>query len=221
VDVAVAGFARPAGGPLPPENPLAYHLPPEHLPSVADSLLDAAGWRRGSDGARRKGNRPLAAELLTVGSGDNAVEQLVQADLAARGFAIEIRQLEMGAFLARARGAGRAWDLLYTGIPGDLGAGQLAAMFDSRQAGGALDYAGFHTARLDTLFARTGSAADASGRRAAWHAVQQELARELPVTWVYHARGVQGVSRRLRNVTMDLRGELPTIARWTLADPGA
>jgi peptide/nickel transport system substrate-binding protein len=36
-----------------------------------------------------------------------------------------------------------------------------------------------------------------------------------PVAWLYHARGVQGLSRRLEHVTMDLRGELVTIASWT------
>jgi hypothetical protein len=33
--------------------------------------------------------------------------------------------------------------------------------------------------------------------------------------WVFHARGVQGLARRLRGVTMDLRGELTTVASWT------
>jgi peptide/nickel transport system substrate-binding protein len=37
----------------------------------------------------------------------------------------------------------------------------------------------------------------------------------MPAAWIYHSRGIQGVARRLGNVTMDLRGELPTVARWT------
>ena len=40
--------------------------------------------------------------LLTVGSADNAIEQLIQADLRERGIRMEIRQLEMGAFLGEA-----------------------------------------------------------------------------------------------------------------------
>ena len=47
-------------------------------------------------------------------------------------------------------------------------------------------------------------------------AVQNELLEHAPAAWIYHARGVQGVARRLRNVEMDLRGELATVARWTL-----
>jgi hypothetical protein len=36
----------------------------------------------------------------------------------------------------------------------------------------------------------------------------------LPVAFLYHARGVQGVNRRVQGVRMDLRGELPTITHW-------
>ena len=32
--------------------------------------------------------------------------------------------------------------------------------------------------------------------------------------WIYHARGVQGLARRLNGVVMDLRGELATVTEW-------
>jgi peptide/nickel transport system substrate-binding protein len=214
VDAALAGHATPAAGPVPPESPLALRASPAADTLRADALLDSAGWRREGRGVRARGGRALAVELLTVGSGDNAVEQLLQADLAARGIRLEIRQTEMGAFLARARAARKDFDLLVTGVPGDLSLSFLGAMHDSRQAGGALDYAGFHTAVLDAAFAAVRQAGDTAAIRRAWVAVQQELAREMPVAWLYHSRGVQGVSARLRGVTMDLRGEMPTIARW-------
>jgi peptide/nickel transport system substrate-binding protein len=90
-------------------------------------------------------------------------------------------------------------------------------MFDSRQAGGALDYAAFHTGLLDSLFARTRDAPSADATRDAWVALQQQLARDLPVAWIYHSRGVQGISARLVGVRMDLRGELATVASWRVA----
>jgi peptide/nickel transport system substrate-binding protein len=161
----------------------------------------------------------LAVDLLTVGSGDNAVEQLLQADLAARGIRVSIRQVEMGTFLTTARAPEKRFDMLITGIPGDLSLAYLGAMFDSRQAGGALDYAAAHTATLDSLFGRTRTSRSTAELRDAWLAVQRELARELPVVWIYHSRGLQGISARLHNVRMDLRGEMPTIATWEVAGP--
>ena len=217
IDAALAGYATPAYGPVPPDNPLAAAESPQS-PRAADSLLDAAGWARGSDGRRTKAGRPLSFTLLTVGSGDNAVEQLLQADMRSHGVALEIRQSEFGAFLAEARAQPKRFDALFTGIPGDLSLSYLAAMFDSRLAGGALDYAGFHTPALDSAFARVSAARTRDALVAEWRTVQQLLAGETPVAWVYHSRGVQGVTARLTQVEMDLRGEMPSVARWRLTN---
>jgi peptide/nickel transport system substrate-binding protein len=199
---------------VPPDNPLALDASPEHAPLRADSLLDVAGWRRGSNGVRARGDKPFVVQLLTVGSGDNALEQLIQADLAERGIRLGIRQVELGRFLTEARAPQKDFDLLVAGIPGDLSLSYVGAMFDSRQAGGALDYAGFHTGPLDSLFARARDAGSADATRDAWLALQRQLARDLPVAWIYHSRGVQGISARLLDVRMDLRGELATVASW-------
>ncbi|HVT40128.1 MAG TPA: peptide ABC transporter substrate-binding protein [Gemmatimonadaceae bacterium] len=216
VTAALAGYGTAAGGPVPPESPFALRTIPRRDTRTADSLLDAAGWRRTTSGARLRGGRPFAIELWTVGSGDNAIEQLIQADLAERGITVEIRQFELGAFLARARAREKAFDMLLTGIPGDVSLAYLGAMYDARQADGALDYADYHTPRLDTLFARTRAAASLADLAAIWRGVQMELAREVPAVWVYHARGLQGVSRRIANVHMDLRGELASLAEWAV-----
>ncbi len=214
VAAGLAGYGTPASGPVPPESPLALTARPALDPRAADSLLDAAGWRRGAGGARMRDGRPFLVELLTVGSGDHAIEQLIQADLAQRGVSVTIHDLELGAFLVRARATLKSFDLLLTGFPGDVSLGYLAAMYDSPQRGSALDYSDFHTRPLDSLFARTRSAATPDDLSAAWRAVQGELARDVPAAWIYHSRGVQGVSRRMMGVTMDLRGELVSVARW-------
>lgn len=214
IDVALAGFGIPAGGPVNDSHPFAATV--ERLTRTqADSLLDAAGWVL-VDGTRRRGNEALGFALLSVGSGDNAIEQLIQADMRAAGIAMEIRQMELGAFLSIARRSPKEFDALYTGVGGDLALSHLVSMFDSRLAGGALDYAGFHTASLDALFDEAANAPSLAARGDTWRRIQAELAREMPVAWIYHARGVQGVSRRLHGVRMDLRGEMATLATWRL-----
>jgi len=217
VKAALAGYAVPASGPVAPESPYALPYAEARDTRAADSLFDAAGWRRGADGARTRDGKPLTVELLTVGSGDQAVEQLVQADLAERGVRVEIRVVEFGAFLARARAMPKTFDLLITTIPGDLSLSYLGAMYDGHQRGSALDYADYHTPRLDSLFALTRLAATRDAAIAAWHGVQGELARDVPAAWIYHSRGLQGVSRRMQNVRMDLRGELTSLVDWTAA----
>jgi peptide/nickel transport system substrate-binding protein len=217
IDVALAGYGTPAYGPVRPDHP--YALPTGTVTgrdiALADSLLDAAGWLRGKDGGRSRDGVRLAFALLTVGSADNSVEQLLQSDMSARGIRMEIQQRELASFLALARSERKVFDALFTGIPGDVSLSYLAAMFDSELSGGALDYAGFHSAKLDALFREASAARTDDEARKAWHEVQRYLAQASPVAWVYHARGVQGLSRRLRGVIMDLRGELVSVARWT------
>lgn len=216
VDVALSGFGTPSAAAVSPDNPRALALPSLARDSIP-GWLTAAGWARATDGPWSKNGKPLAFTLLTVGSGDNAIEQLVQADLRAAGIDVAIRQLEMGTFLTTARATSKTFDALIAGIPGDLALSYVTAMFDSRYAGGALDYTGYHTAALDARFAAVYAATSQDALAAAWRSVQEELAAATPVAWLYHARGVQGVSRRLLDVEMDLRGELVTLARWRLA----
>src|SRR5206468_3837574 len=80
VSVALAGFGRPAFGPVVPETPLALPMTARLNSSRADSLLDAAGWRRSQGGMREKAGHAFDFDLLTVGSSDNAIEQLIQSD---------------------------------------------------------------------------------------------------------------------------------------------
>ena len=220
VKVALVGYATPATGAVSPEHPHADTAVAYQAALDPAVLLDSAGWHADADGRRVRNGTALHFTLLTVGSGDNALEQLLQADMRRVGISMDIRQMEFGAFLVQARANPKTFDALVTGIPGDLSLSHLAGMFDSQQRGGALDYAGFHEPTLDTLFRAAREATTPNEQRTAWIGVQQRLAELAPVAWLYHARGVQGVSRRLRGVRMDLRGELATLAEWRVAPPG-
>lgn len=146
----------------------------------------------GAVGAVRAGTAgeqsPLSFELLTVGSGEAALEQLLQHQFQRQGIAISIRQLELSAFLDRVQGPSHEYQAAVMGVPGDLALGYLSPL---------LRTAGFTPA------------ADTTGQL-------RQLADSTPVVFLYQARGVQGMNRRVRNVRMDQRGELATVARWTV-----
>jgi peptide/nickel transport system substrate-binding protein len=130
--------------------------------------------------------RPVAFELLSVGSGDGVLEQMIQAQLARAGFRVTLRQLELSAFLDRLYGPGHDFDAAVLGIPGDVGLGYLGP-----------------------LAALTGMTAPSDPDAAA-----RFFADSMPVAFLYHARGVQGMNRRVHGVRMDLRGELVTVHDW-------
>ncbi len=167
------GFGTPAEGPVPPDLP--GYLPPA-APAGQPSPAAAVPV-------------PLRFELLTVGSGEAALEQMVQARLRSAGFEVVIRQLELSAFLARVYGSAREFDAAVLGVPGDPGLGHLGPL---------AEVAGM------TAPAEPGAA-------------QRFFADSMPVAFLYHARGLQGMNRRVRGVTMDLRGELPTVHDWWVA----
>jgi peptide/nickel transport system substrate-binding protein len=127
--------------------------------------------------------RPL--ELLTVGTSDNALEQLMQAQLAAAGIKVTIRQLELSAFLDRVYGT-HDFDLAVMGVPGDRTGAWLASL------------------------------AQVAGMKPPPTGVAGFVVDSLPATLLYQARGVQGMNRRVHNVEMDTRGELVTVAKWTV-----
>lgn len=218
VDFALAGYGRPAHGAIPPEHPWSVGRAAALTDSrhAADSLLTAAGWLREGQEVRARSGNTLRLTLRSVGSGENSIEQLIQADLRSIGIDLRIEQMELGALLADARSPDRTFDVLFTGIPGDLSLSHISAMFETAQQGGALDYAGFHDTRLDALFVAARSARSDSALVQLWQQIELLLGEESPVAWIYHARGVQGVLRRVEGVEMDLRGELEGIARWSI-----
>jgi len=173
VDGYIYGFGTPAAGPVPPTAP---------------GYLPVAPASQASTSRRREGGR-IRFELLTVGSGEAPLEQMLQARLAPAGFDVSIRQLELSAFLSRVYGPAHDFDAAVLGIPGDLGLGYLRPL-----------------AGLAGLNAPADPAA-----------AQRLFADSVPVAFLYHSRGLQGMNRRVHGVTMDLRGELPTVQDWTVA----
>ena len=90
------------------------------MPPDVPGYVPVAARHRGP--VPRRSRPPLRFELLTVGSGEAPLEQMVQARLRAAGFdGRRIRQLELCAFLARVYGPAHDFDAAVLGVPGDAG----------------------------------------------------------------------------------------------------
>jgi hypothetical protein len=105
------------------------------------------------------------------------------------GFDVTIRQLELTAFLDRVSARRRDFQAAVTGTSGDPGLGYLTTLADQ---------AGLRVPPDPAL-------------------AQRMFRDSLPVVFLYHARGLQAMNRRVRGVRMDMRGELPTVAAWRTA----
>jgi peptide/nickel transport system substrate-binding protein len=167
VDGYLFGLATTATGPLLTDT-------------TAGSLVDLPQARALLSG------RAVHFELLTVGSGEAALEQMIQTQLAAVGITVTIRQLELSTYLDRVQGANHDFQAAVMGVAGDLNQGELAPL-------------------LLTAGELPPNGADAQLRT---------FADSLPAVFLYHAGGVQGMNRRVSGVHMDLRGELATLHDW-------
>src|SRR5438093_3216784 len=174
VDGYLYGFGTVADGPVPPDVP--GYVPGRPILTDPDSAR------------RLLGRRTIAFQLLTVGSGEAPLEQMIQARLAGVGVRASIRQLELSAFLDRVNPRRHDFDAAVVGTAGDPGLGYLSQL------------------------------ADLAGLRApADRATAQRLFRDsLPIAFLYHARGVQGMHRRVQGLRMDVRGELPAVTQWRI-----
>jgi peptide/nickel transport system substrate-binding protein len=172
VDGFVYGFGTPATGPVPPDLPgyLAPDGPAECCSAPAPT----------SPGPR--------FELLTVGSGEAALEQMLQAQLARSGIQMTIRQLELSAFLERVYGPHPDFQAALLGAPGDVDLGYLRPL-----------------AALSGLAPPEGP-----------EALQRFFRDSLPATFLYHTRGLQGMNRRVQGVQFGLRGEFASVTRWSV-----
>lgn len=175
VDGYIFGFGTVASGPVPPGIPGSLEIPiTGPSPDSARAVLAA---------------KQVSFELLTVGSGEAALEQMIQTQLARAGITVTIRQMELTAFLDRVNSRRPDFQAAVLGTAGDLGLGHIQTL---------ADLAGI-TVPSDP--------ADA----------QRVLADSAAIAFLYHARGVQGMNRRVQHVRMDLRGELATVSDWIAA----
>lgn len=173
VDGVLFGFGTPATGPVPP--PLEG---------------GKAGSREDGKTGTALRDHGVRFEMLTVGSGEAALEQMLQAQFQAVGVRADIRQLELSTYLDRVEGPGHDFDAAVLGFSGDLGLGHLAR-----------------------LVALAGLRPEGSSEN-----LLAMIQDSVPAVFLYHARGVQGINRRVRGIHMDLRGELVTLSQWWVKD---
>jgi peptide/nickel transport system substrate-binding protein len=99
---------------------------PAYDPAAADRLLDDAGWKRGTDGARVKAGKSLALTYVQFPESQTGVRvaTFVQSELSARGVRMSIKSLSnVQLFLPKSQGgalASGAFDLAY--VPWPMGA---------------------------------------------------------------------------------------------------
>lgn len=160
---------------------------PAYNPNAADAALDALGWRRASDGMRRRGGEQLSITFTTFPEGDTAVRtaEYVQQMLGQRGIAVSVKKITVAQFyLPRSAGGllmSGSFDFAYIAWR----TGEDPDDSDLTTCRGIANYAGYCNALVDALESGALGAHTQQQRRALYFRVQDILAQDVPYDYLY------------------------------------
>jgi peptide/nickel transport system substrate-binding protein len=197
------GHARPAESLLPKEHwawtgNVASH---DFDPARANSLLDAAGYKRGPDGVR--------FHLTIKTSTDETSRTLavvIQQELRDVGIALDVRSFEFATFYADiTKGAFQMFTLRWIGGNEDPDIFRYANATESFPPHGA-NRGYYSNARLDALIAQAAATPAQTDRVAIYAQIQQILAIDLPAINLWYLDTVVVHNRRLEGIQLSSSG---------------
>lgn len=174
----------------------------------AEQLLEEAGWRRGPDGIRVKGN--VRAELVYIGFPSIETTRTMEwlgASLRRIGVDLRIRELDTGA-IHRARQAGEHNLAHLTFI--FLDPGFLRTLFHSENSGSGWNFVHQRDPQLDRLLEQGETEADDAKRKVTFEAIQKRMAEQVYVLPVVYQHQISAFKNTLTGTVMyPVLGEYP------------
>jgi len=165
--------------------------------NLADRLLAEAGWRRGSDGRRRKNGRPLELNYVqfvetTTGM---RVAAFAQRQFHERGIETPIKTVTQAQFYLPKRGvlSGGDFDIAY--VPWTMGADPDDAFLVG--CTGAANYMRYCNPTVERLERNAVAEPREEHRRADYVAIDGVVARDVPIVYLFNAGYVYAYNKRL------------------------
>ena len=204
IDGVRLGLAREATGPYKPGtpqyNPNVHQYP--YDPAKARALLAQAGWTEtNADGILVKHGVPFKFDLLSAQGSDEGrkVAEIIQASLKDIGVQAEIRVIEWAALLKEYikkrnfEGVILAW-----GITPDPD--QYDIWHSSKQGPDELNRIGYANPEVDELLEKGRSTCVEADRKKYYDQLQEVLADDQPIVFLYFRDGLPVVSSRVRGI---------------------
>jgi len=204
IDGVLFGLGREATGPYKPgtwvynPNVRAY---PYDL-ARARALLAEAGWTRKSpDGLLEQDGRPFTFELLTNQGNEERrkVAEIIQSSLRDLGIGVEIRVLEWSSFLKEYIKK-RRFEAIILGWGIGEDPDQYEVWHSSKTGPDQLNHIGFAHAEVDELLERGRSSCVEAERKKYYDRLQEVLAEEQPLVFLYFRDALPVVSSRIHGI---------------------
>ncbi len=189
---------------------------PRYDPRAADAAFDAAGWRRGTDGTRRKDGAPLALTYVQFPESTTGVRvaALAQRELTERGLVVTVKQISNAQLFLPKTGvlAAGNFDLAY--IPWSMGADP-----DDRfllGCGGTANAMHYCTPQVDALERDALGQSDRARRRADYAAIDRIVAADVPIIYLFNPSYVYAYRKRLHGFAPNAFSPTWNAYQWSI-----
>ena len=191
--------------------------------AAARRLLAEAGWTPGPDGILRDAQgRPFRFTLITNAGNDlrRDMMEYIQAQLRPLGIAVQPRLVEWTSMIQTLQGSLNAQGERVRNFEAVIGAWVSFHQHDdtgilhSRNLTQPYQYVGYSNPRSDLLIDSINVTLDRGHARELYSEHQRLLVQESPYVPLYYPERLTALRTRLRNVTLDTRGEFATIRDW-------
>src|SRR6266404_1868140 len=223
IDGVRVGLAREATGPYKPGT-WAFTDKVKTYPFDMDKarrLLAEAGWKhRNEDGLLVRDGKPFTFELLTNQGNDERkkVAEIVQAQLRELGVGVEIRTLEWAALL-KEHIKKRSFEAIVLGWGIGIDPDQYVVWHSSQAGPDQLNHISYSNPEVDRLLEAGRTTCVREERVKYYHQLQQVLAEDLPLVFLYFSDALPVVSSRVYGIDPGPNGIRYRSNKWFVPQP--
>ncbi len=216
------GLGQEATGPYLPGtwvyNPDVKRFP--YDPAKSKAMLAEAGWKDADgDGVLEKDGKKFAFTVLTNAGNESRakVAAIIQQNLAAVGVKMEIRTLEWAAFINDFVDK-KKFDALILGWSITPDPDQFDIWSSTKTGPKELNHVGFKNAEVDRLLEAGRRTFDQAARKKAYDRIQEILAEEQPLVFLYVPEALPAVQVRFKGIEPAPAGISWNFIKWRIKE---
>jgi peptide/nickel transport system substrate-binding protein len=206
VDSLYFKYASVATGPVPPVHAWAYNkdAKPKYTfdKAKAESMLDAAGWKKGASGIREKDGVPFKFEVMTNAGNKvrEGIVQVLQQQWADIGVQCTPRLIQFPELVSQITNI-RTFDMFMVGYSWGQDPDQSPLWHSRNAAPGSFNGADFKNPQVDKILDDAVGTLDQKKRQQLYYQLQDKINEEVPAPILTFRKGIWAVNNRVKNMT--------------------